>query len=735
MSVIGALTNTTRFLILLAIFAVAYYIRLGAVFKYGRIIHEFDPWFNFRATEYLVENGWEKFSTWVDYMSWYPIGRPVGTTLYPGMMVTSAAIFRFLEYFDLGITLNDVCVFIPAGFSIITCFFIFIMTYEISKSANAALIASGIMAVIPAHLMRSVAGGYDNESVAVAAICSTFYFWIRSVRDEKSWPIGIATGLSYVYMVAAWGAYPFVLNMIGVHAALLVILGRFNGSVHKAYSLFFIIGTAGAIQFPIVGLQPLKSMEQIGPLAVFLGMQVLQLAEMLRGDKSDREFRSFRLKVIGVAVLVAAVFIAVVLPEGYFGPLGARIRGLFIPHTKTGNPLVDSVAEHQATPGDAYYRFFHIAMYWGPIGFFTLFYKPTNAKIFLIAYSLAATYFSRKMVRLVLLLAPSASMTNGIIFGYMLEWAFNTLFSEAHEAPETEAESEQPRKQKKKNRKTKAPKNSDLLAQIKIWKKQWDSAKGLQKIIAVVFILIIAYLAMNSGFVSHCMQMARGLSEPQVILQGRSRDGTPVMIDDFREAYWWLRDHTPEDSRVMAWWDYGYQINGMANRTTIADGNTWNHEHIALLGKCLVSPEEKAYSMIRHLADYVLIWTTRYGGMWGDDLAKMPHMARIGASVYSDVENPLGYYLDQQGNPSPQMRESLLYKLHSYRFDRSIKEPEHFREVFISKNNMVRIYEVKNISQSSKRYANEHHTYPPALDEVLAIKKDFDREKKETKIF
>jgi hypothetical protein len=39
-----------------------------------------------------------------------------------------------------------------------------------------------------------------------------------------------------------------------------------------------------------------------------------------------------------------------------------------------------------------------------------------------------------------------------------------------------------------------------------------------------------------------------------------------------------------------AWWDYGYQINGLANRTTLADGNTWNHEHIALLGKCLVSP-------------------------------------------------------------------------------------------------------------------------------------------------
>ena len=45
----------------------------------------------------------------------------------------------------------------------------------------------------------------------------------------------------------------------------------------------------------------------------------------------------------------------------------------------------------------------------------------------------------------------------------------------------------------------------------------------------------------------------------------------------------------------MAWWDYGYQINGIAERTTLADGNTWNHEHIALLGRALVSNEEIAW--------------------------------------------------------------------------------------------------------------------------------------------
>lgn len=36
----------------------------------------------------------------------------------------------------------------------------------------------------------------------------------------------------------------------------------------------------------------------------------------------------------------------------------------------------------------------------------------------------------------------------------------------------------------------------------------------------------------------------------------------------------------------MSWWDYGYQIAGMANRTTLVDNNTWNNSHIALVGEC-----------------------------------------------------------------------------------------------------------------------------------------------------
>jgi dolichyl-diphosphooligosaccharide--protein glycosyltransferase len=136
----------------------------------------------------------------------------------------------------------------------------------------------------------------------------------------------------------------------------------------------------------------------------------------------------------------------------------------------------------------------------------------------------------------------------------------------------------------------------------------------------------------------------------------------------------------------MAWWDYGYQITGIGERTTIADGNTWNHEHIATLGRCLVSPEEEAHSIVRHLADYVLVWV----GGGGDDLAKSPHMARISNSVYSDIcpGDPTCRqfgFIDRDRTPKPMMAASLLYKLHSHNQRPGVKvNPDLFEEVYVN---------------------------------------------------
>ena len=67
--------------------------------------------------------------------------------------------------------------------------------------------------------------------------------------------------------------------------------------------------------------------------------------------------------------------------------------------------------------------------------------------------------------------------------------------------------------------------------------------------------------------------------------------------------------------KVMSWWDYGYQITAMANRTIIVDNNTWNNTHISRVGQAMASPEDKAYEIMRELdVNYVLVI---FGGLTG----------------------------------------------------------------------------------------------------------------------
>jgi dolichyl-diphosphooligosaccharide--protein glycosyltransferase len=162
--------NLCRLLALIAIGYQAYHIRLHSVHTYGKVIHEFDPYFNFRATEYavfanpavhavsasitrvrfwyvcpcehryLAKHGWSKFINWYDDRSWYPLGRPVGTTIYPGIQVSSVFIHDMLnKYIGYKMSLNDVCVYVPAWFSVLACLALFGLTKEVSKSANAGV--------------------------------------------------------------------------------------------------------------------------------------------------------------------------------------------------------------------------------------------------------------------------------------------------------------------------------------------------------------------------------------------------------------------------------------------------------------------------------------------------------------------------------------------------------------------------------------------------------------------
>eukprot|EP01065_Artemidia_motanka_P018272 TRINITY_DN2158_c0_g3_i1.p1 TRINITY_DN2158_c0_g3~~TRINITY_DN2158_c0_g3_i1.p1 ORF type:complete len:810 (+),score=243.61 TRINITY_DN2158_c0_g3_i1:71-2500(+) len=765
----SALGWMVRVSVLVLAIYIAYTIRLYAIINYGPYIHEFDPWFNFRATEYLKQHGMERFFKWFDHMSWYPLGRPVGTTIYPGMQITAVWIHDMLQAVGMPMSLNDVCCYVPAWFGAIASVFLGLLTAECSSSTNAGVAATLVMSMIPAHIMRSVGGKFDNECIAMSAMCSTWWLWCRALRTKSSWPWGLLAGISYVYMVAAWGGYIFVLNMVGLHAALLYakrwLWGEDTTALHRAYSLFYVVGTAGAVQIPVVGWTPLKSLEQLGACAVFLAMQILEVCGEVcrRRDWTGSKRIQFHVQIMGGLVLLLAVSSEFLMSTGYFQPLGARIRGLFVKHTRTGNPLVDSVAEHQPTTASAYYTHLNVMCYVAPIGFVLSLYRTSAAGSFLVLYAVVAYYFSSKMNRLVLLMGPITSALAGVAFAAAYDWSCRQM-SEALEndtleveraAPTEEAKDAGKKRVKGKAKEVKGKHDRkrepiDISDPYGAVDKVVESCTGpgtryakerlARASFGLLTIVCMAFLMFN--FHAVCDSHAEAVSQPSIMWKAQLRDGSQVIVRDYLDSYLWLKDNTEEDARVMAWWDYGYQITGIGNRTTIADGNTWNHEHIATLGRCLTSPERKAHKIIRHLADYVLVWC-----QGGGDLGKSPHMARIGNSVYEDIcpGDPTcrKYGFEHDGGPTPMMAASLLYKLHNH--GRQIgsgvvaANETLWKEVYQSKYGLVRIFKVKHVSKESKIWAADPANrncdapgswycpgnYPPALQDMLAKRKAF----------
>ena len=238
-----------RVVILILIAGAAVSSRLFSVVRYESIIHEFDPWFNFRATKVLTKDGYYRFWNWFDPMAWYPLGRAAGGTVFPGLMVTSGTLYNILHFFNIPVNIRDICVMLAPLFSMFTALAAYLFT-SLMKDESAGLLGALFVGIAPGYISRSVAGSYDNEAIAIFLLLFTFYLWVRAVRDG-SLLFGTLTALFYFYMVAAWGGYVFITNMIPLHALVLVLMGRFSERLYVAYSSFYVIGTLASMQIPV----------------------------------------------------------------------------------------------------------------------------------------------------------------------------------------------------------------------------------------------------------------------------------------------------------------------------------------------------------------------------------------------------------------------------------------------------------------------------------------------------
>jgi dolichyl-diphosphooligosaccharide--protein glycosyltransferase len=686
---------------LLLVATTAFSIRLFSIVKYESVIHEFDPYFNYRVTQLAAEKGVDAFWNFFDERTWYPLGRVVGGTIYPGLTLTATWLYWVLQnVFKLWpIQVKDVCVMIGPLFSSFTALATYGMVREV-RSRGAGLLAASFIATIPSYISRSVAGSYDNEAVAIFALTFTFYLYLKSIRTGSMfW--SVCSSISYFYMVSSWGGYTFIINLIPIHALALLIINKYSANLYTAYSMFILNGTLLAMVLPVIGFNAVETSEHFSGFFVLALMNGVALVKYLKGTLTEAAYKKALRLFVTTSVVVMGVISLAVITFAMTSPTmrwSGRSLSLLDPtYASKYIPIIASVSEHQAPAWSSFINDLRTAIILMGSGIISCFRPLSEGSLFLVIWGVLSVYFSAVMVRLMLVLAPAACCLAGIAVSDLLEVLCRSYH--VNDRPAYDAAQKDTKKEKKKRRNSSSESS--------------ESYGTVPKPLAMLGISGIIFALAYHHF--HCSYLGgEGYSSPSIILQSRGPNGVYI-FDDYREGYSWLRENTDYDAKVASWWDYGYQTTAMADRTVLVDNNTWNNTHIATVGRAMSLPEKQAWDEFRKLdVDYVLVI---FGGVIGyssDDINKFLWMVRIGGGVFSDIKEKNyigeGYYrIDKKASPT--MLNSLMYDLSYYRFAELVGKNgqdrvrntkigktditlTYFQEAFTSKHWMLRIYKV-----------------------------------------
>lgn len=352
-------------------------------------------------------------------------------------------------------------------------------------------------------------------------------------------------------------------------------------------------------------------------------LQLLAFIDYVRGAVSGRQFQTFLYTIVAAGFGVGLAGVVFLTYMGYIAPWGGRFYSLWdTGYAKIHIPIIASVSEHQPTAWPAFFFDLNMLIWLFPAGVYLCFQELRDEHVFVIIYALLGSYFAGVMVRLMLTLTPVVCVTAAIACSQMLDTFLQ------HKSPDAAGFG------KDASDDTGSKKAAKSGSGLRATSSPYVGIYGkLAKSVVVGGMCV--YLLM---FVQHCTWVtSNAYSSPSVVLASRLPDGSQHIIDDYREAYQWLRQNTREDAKIMSWWDYGYQIGGMADRPTLVDNNTWNNTHIATVGKAMASREEVSYPIMRqHEVDYVLVVFGGLLGYSGDDINKFLWMVRIAEGIWPE---------------------------------------------------------------------------------------------------
>jgi dolichyl-diphosphooligosaccharide--protein glycosyltransferase len=554
------------------ILVVAAVIRLQPV-QYGAYLSEFDSFYHYYSTKYVVDNGYQAWFSWHYNNMWYPEGRTPATSDFPGLYFTTATLYFILRFLGVNVELMQLAMFFPILMGVLTCLAMYFLGKDLG-GREVGLFSSLALAVSSAYIGRTTFGFFKHETVGIFSLVMLILFFLRAQDQHHS--TGRTVGYSLLagvflgYLFSSWGASRYPMDLLALYAVVMVLVGKYSRRLLLTYSVTLGSGILIMTQVPKLGFGMLSEVSVLAVLGAFV---LMCFAEVMKNMRSKRMQQASLLSfaVLGVLTLL------VLSDFGVVSPILGKYAAVLNPIARAGEPIIESVAEHKPSTWASLFFEFNYQLFLAPLGMVFLTQKQTCRGVFMTVFGLTSLYFAASMVRLTLIMAPAFTALAAVGLVTVLKPFVDISLARRITA----------------KRKALTP-----------------SKVGRELGIAIIIILFLVTLlpAVHVGDISSVVETSRS---PVTLAASTMPVSTPQ--PDWLEALEYIRDNTEPNAVIVSWWDYGYWISIVGNRTTIVDNATTNTTQIQQVGRLFLSPQNVSLEILKQYnASHIVVFVSTF---------------------------------------------------------------------------------------------------------------------------
>jgi len=544
--------------------------------NFGWELNEFDPFFNYRATQYIVDNGVDAYFQWNDELSWYPHGKDVSQFSQVMLHITAAITYWI---FGSGGNLYDFTILFPVVIGSLTTIVVFALVRVIGGT-TAGLFAALFFSVSLPIIIRGQLGWFKSEPLGLFFSILAIYLLLSGISSKNYKiiiPKLIGAGIFIVFGLSAWGGDQFFIIPLGIFFLTLPFLRTDHKFLIWTIPLFTISTIISSLMFERLGTHFVTG---LGGLSLIIPT-IFLISCILIQSKSNKSTKNRNgLFFLAIFLIIGSSFLIINSDSEFVSLPTHRYLNAINPFLTTTDPLVDSVSEHATTTLAQSFLFHSILMIFAGLGIWLILKNSNLIKSDMISFSLIlgliGVYVSSAFVRLEVFASLSVIVLSSIGLSLLLKSFFS---------------------------------NKIEINKLK------NSIIKLPLIIGLIILLIMPLIFPITGNVLAIT------NQPPTIMNGGST--FKISTSDWLDSMDWIKNNTPEDAVIGAWWDYGYWIQTKGERASLADNSTLIDSVIKKIATVFLSSPDKSWHILRDMeSDYFLIFVA--GQRLGVDIDNQP---------------------------------------------------------------------------------------------------------------